>query len=141
MSNKPNPQQNQLLAAFPKAEYERLLPHLELVQLPLGKVLYEAGGHLDHAYFPTTAVVALLYELENGASAQIAVVGRDGILGIALFMGGDTRPNLAVVQNDGDAYRLKAQLFQQEFGRFPALRPPLLRYTLALTNQMARTAV
>ena len=144
MSNTPrssSPQQNHLLAGLPRAEYERLLPHLELVPLPLGKVLYEVGGRLDHVYFPTTAVVALLYVMENGASAEIGVVGNDGILGIAVFMGGDTRPNLAVVQNEGHAYRLKGQLLKQEFSLGEALQHQLLRYTLALTTQMAQTAI
>jgi hypothetical protein len=140
MSNTPrssSPQQNHLLAGLPRAEYERLLPHLELVPLPLGKVLYEVGGRLDHVYFPTTAVVALLYVMENGASAEIAVVGNDGILGIAVFMGGDTRPNLAVVQNEGHAYRLKGQLLKQEFSLGEALQHQLLRYALALTTHGA----
>ncbi len=141
MSNTPSPQQNQLLAALPQAEYERLLPHLELVPLPLGKVLYEAGGHLDHAYFPTTSIISLLYELENGSSAEIAVVGNEGIVGIALFMAGDTVPNRAVVQSAGHAYRLQGRLIQQEFSRGGVLQHLLLRYTLAMLTQMAQTAV
>lgn len=133
--------QNHLLAVLPGPERERLFPHLELVPLPLGKALYESGDQLNHVYFPSTAIVSLLYELEDGASAEIAVVGNDGILGIAVFMGGDTRPNLAVVQNEGHAYWLKGQLLKQEFSLGEALQHQLLRYTLALTTQMAQTAV
>ena len=144
MPNPPNPhspRQNHLLAVLPKPESERLLPHLELVPLPLGKALYESGDQLNHVYFPTTAIVSLLYELENGASAEIAVVGNEGIVGIALFMGGDTMPNRAVVQSAGHAYRLKGQLLKQEFNRAGALQHLLLRYTLAMLTQMAQTAV
>ncbi|HET6486435.1 MAG TPA: Crp/Fnr family transcriptional regulator [Spirochaetia bacterium] len=137
----PAPQQNRLLAVLPRPEAERLLPHLEPVSLPLGKALYESGGRLDHVYFPTTAIVSLLYELENGASAEIAVVGNEGTVGIALFMGGGTMPNRAVVQSAGGAYRLQGTLLQQEFNRGGALQHLLLRYTLALLAQMAQTAV
>ena len=137
----PHPRQNHLLAALPKPEYERQFPHLEMVPLPLGKALYESGDQLDHVYFPTTSIVSLLYELENGASAEIAVVGNDGVVGIALFMGGDTMPNRAVVQSAGHAYRLKGQLLKQEFNRAGALQHLLLRYTLAMLTQMAQTAV
>ena len=139
--NPPNPQQNHLLAALPKCESERLLPHLELVALPLGEALYESGDRLNHVYFPTTAIVSLLYELENGSSAEIAVVGYEGIVGIALFMGGDTMPNRAVVQSAGNAYRLRGQLLKEEFNRAGALQHLLLRYTLAMLTQMAQTAV
>jgi len=139
--NPPNPQQNHLLAALPKCESERLLPHLELVPLPLGEALYESGDRLNHVYFPTTAIVSLLYELENGSSAEIAVVGFEGIVGIALFMGGDTMPNRAVVQSAGYAYRLRGQLLKEEFNRAGALQHLLLRYTLAMLTQMAQTAV
>jgi CRP-like cAMP-binding protein len=139
--NPPNPQQNHLLAALPKCESERLLPHLELVPLPLGEALYESGDRLNHVYFPTTAIVSLLYELENGSSAEIAVVGYEGIVGIALFMGGDTMPNRAVVQSAGNAYRLMGQLLKEEFNRAGALQHLLLRYTLAMLTQMAQTAV
>jgi len=144
MPNPPNPhspQQNHLLAVLPKLDSERLLPHLELVPLPLGKPLYESGDRLDHVYFPSTAIVSLLYELEDGASAEIAVVGNEGIVGIALFMGGDTMPNRAVVQSEGHAYRLRGQLLKQEFNRAGALQHLLLRYTLAMLTQMAQTAV
>jgi CRP-like cAMP-binding protein len=137
----PNPQQNHLLAVLPTAESERLLPQLDLVPLPLGSALYESGDRLNHVYFPTSAIVSLLYELESGASAEIAVVGNEGIVGIALFMGGDTMPNRAVVQSEGHAYRLKGQALKEEFSRGAALQHLLLRYTLALLTQMAQTAV
>ena len=140
-SSPPNPRQNHLLAVLPKPDSERLLPHLELVPLPLGEALYESGDRLNHVYFPTTAIVSLLYELEDGASAEIAVVGNEGIVGIALFMGGDTMPNRAVVQSEGHAYRLRGQLLKQEFNRAGALQHLLLRYTLAMLTQMAQTAV
>jgi CRP-like cAMP-binding protein len=133
--------ENHLLAVLPKAESARLHPHLELVPLPLGKALYESGDQLNHVYFPTTSIVSLLYELEGGASAEIAVVGNEGIVGIALFMGGDSMVNRAVVQSAGHAYRLKGQVLKQEFNRAAALQHLLLRYTLALITQMAQTAV
>jgi len=136
-----DPRQNHLLAVLPRPESERLLPRLELVPLPLGDALYESGDRLNHVYFPTTAIVSLLYELENGASAEIAVVGNEGIVGIALFMGGDTMPNRAVVQSEGHAYRLRGKLLKEEFNRAGALQHLLLRYTLALLSQMAQTAV
>jgi len=139
--NAPHPRQSHLLAVLPEAESKRLIPHLELVSLPLGKALYEPGDQLDHVYFPTTSIVSLLYELENGSSAEIAVIGNEGIVGIALFMGGDTMPNRAVVQGAGQAYRLKGRLLQQEFNRGGALQHVLLRYTLAMLTQMAQTAV
>ena len=140
-SKSPSPVQNHLLAVLPKAESERLLAHLEPVPLPLGEALYESGDALNHVYFPTTAIVSLLYVLENGASAEIAVVGNDGIVGIALFMGGETMPNRAVVQSEGQAYRMKGQYLKQEFNRAGVLQHLLLRYTLALLSQMAQTAV
>ncbi len=136
-----NPRQNHLLAALPEPECERLFPHLELVPLPLGKALYESGGHLSYVYFPTTAIVSLLYVLESGASAEIAVVGNEGIVGIALFMGGETVPNRAVVQSAGHAYRMKGDLLNLEFNRARSLQHLLMRYTLALLTQMAQTAV
>ncbi len=139
--NPPNPRQNHLLAVLPEFECGRLFPHLERVPLPLGEALYESGDRLNHVYFPTTAIVSLLYVMENGASAEIAVVGNEGIVGIALFMGGETMPNRAVVQSAGHAYRLKGQLLKQEFNRSGALQHLLLRYTLALLTQMAQTAV
>src|SRR5437867_7717845 len=112
-----DPRQNHLLAALPAAESERLYPHLELVPMPLGEALYESGGHLQHVYFPTTSIVSLLYVLEDGASAEIAVVGNEGILGIAIFMGGETTPSRAIVQSAGYGYRLNAHLLKQEFNR------------------------
>ena len=135
------PQQNHLLAALPAADYERLLPSLEIVPLPLGWVVYEAGRKQGYVYFPTTAIVSLLYVMEDGASAEIAVVGNDGLVGIALFMGGETTPSRAVVQSAGHAYRLKAALLKKEFERGGPLQHLLLRYTQALITQMAQTAV
>ena len=135
-----DPRQNQLLAALPEAEWLRWLPQLELVDLPLGKVLYESGGKLTHVYFPTTAIVSLLYVMENGASAEIAVVGYEGIVGVSLFMGGESTPSRAVVQSAGTGYRLKAEVIKEEFKRAPVLHL-LLRYTQALITQMAQTAV
>ena len=136
-----SPHQNHLLAALPAVDYERIAPHLELMPMPLGDVLYESGGEIRHVYFPTTSIVSLLYVMEDGASAEIAVVGNEGILGISLFMGGETTPSRAVVQSAGYGYRLQAQLLKDEFGRFGALLHLLLRYTQALITQMAQTAV
>src|SRR5512140_1373565 len=133
--------QNHLLAAFPTAEDGRLAPHLELVPMPLGEVLCESGGRMQHVYFPTTSIVSLLYVLEDGASAEIAVVGNEGILGISLFMGGDTTPSRAVVRSGGHGYRLKAHLLQQELARAGPVMRLLLRYTPALITQMTQTAV
>lgn len=135
-----SPLQNHLLAALPVIVFGRLSSHLELVSMPLGEAVYESGSHLQHVYFPTTAIISLLYVLENGASAEIAVVGNEGILGISLFMSGETTPSRAVVQSAGYCYRLKAQLLKDEFNRAgPMLR--LLRYTQALITQMTQTAV
>ncbi len=136
-----DPRQNHLLAALPTEDYKRLLQHLELVPMPLGDVLYESGNELRHVYFPTTAIVSLLYVMLDGASAEIAVVGNEGIIGVALFMGGETMPNRAVVQSAGHAYRLKGQLLKNEFSRSGELQHLLLRYTQALLTQMAQTAV
>ncbi|WP_139556743.1 Crp/Fnr family transcriptional regulator [Methylotetracoccus oryzae] len=141
MNAQPSPRQNHLLNVLPTDEYERLLPHLERVAMPLGDVLYESGGELRHVYFPTTCIVSLLYVMENGASAEIAVVGNEGIIGVALFMGGGTMPNRAVVQSAGHAYRLRGTIMQQEFDRYGVLLHLLLRYTQALITQMAQTAV
>lgn len=141
MSDFHDPRQNHLLAALPAAEYERLLPHLEYVQMPLGEALCESGGQLKHVYFPTTAIVSLLYVLEDGASAEIAVVGNEGILGISLFMGGETTPSRAVVQSAGYGYRLKSQFLKEEFNRAGPMMRLLLRYTQALITQMTQTAV
>lgn len=122
-------------------DYGRLGPFLEPVHLTLGEVLYESGGQLDYVYFPTTAIVSLLYVMEDGASAEIAVVGYEGIVGIALFMGGESMPNRAVIQSEGDALRLKASILTQEFKRSGPVHHLLLRYTLAMLTQMAQTAV
>lgn len=132
---------NHLLNALPLEEYERFEPYLEPVPLTLGEVLYESGDQMRHAYFPTTAIVSLLYVLENGSSAEIAVVGNEGILGIALFMGGHTTPSRAVVQSKGWAYRLKADVLLREFNRGGPTQNLLLRYTQALITQMTQTAV
>jgi len=135
------PNQNRLLAALPKSEYERLLPSLQPVSFSLGEVVYEFGGHLDYVYFPTTSIVSLLYTMENGSSAEMGLTGNDGVVGIALFMGGGTMPNRAVVQSGGEAIRMRATTLQEEFalgGRFQYL---LLRYTQALITQISQTAV
>ena len=136
-----SPHQNHLLDALPAGDYERLLPHLELVPMRLGDVLYESGVQLRYVYFPTTSILSLLYVMEDGASAEIAIVGNEGILGISLFMGGETTPSRAVVQSAGHAFRLKADLLKTEFGRFGPTMHLLLRYTQALITQMAQTAV
>ncbi len=141
MPNTRKPQHNHLFHALPEDARERVFPHLELVHMPLGHVLYESGITLQHVYFPTDAIVSLLYVMENGASAEIAIVGNEGMVGVALFMGGETTPNRAVVQSAGYAYRLKGQLLKQEFSRSGALQHLLLRYTQALLTQMAQTAV
>ena len=132
---------NHLLMALPAKELERMSAHLEPAHLDLGAVIYESGGELRHVYFPTTAIVSLLYLMENGASAEIAVVGNDGIVGVALFMGGESMPNRAVVQSAGHAYRLNGPSLKEEFRRGGALQRLLLRYTQALLTQMAQTAV
>jgi CRP-like cAMP-binding protein len=136
-----SPQQNSLLAVLAKSDFERVLPHLELVPMLLGDVIYESGNQLRHVYFPTTAIVSLLYVMEDGASAEIAVVGNEGIIGIALFMGGESTPSRAIVQSAGHAYRLEAPLLKQEFNRAGPVMHLLLRYTQALITQMAQTAV
>jgi CRP-like cAMP-binding protein len=136
-----DPKANQLLATLPVADLERWLPQLEAVKLPLGEVLYESGVTLTHVYFPTNAIVSLLYVLENGASAEIAVVGNEGIVGISLFMGGESTPSRAVVQSAGQGYRMKAQFMKDEFSRSGAVLHLMLRYTQALITQMAQTAV
>ena len=140
MSSAHSPNQNHLLAALPTAEFERLAAHLELVPLPLGQMLYDPGGQLQHAYFPTTAIVSLHYVTESGASAEIAGVGNEGVVGISLFMGGDTTPSSAVVQTAGHAYRLERRLLKQEFIRAGLMQRLLLRYTQALMTQMFQTA-
>lgn len=134
-------QRNQLLSALPRPEFERILPHLKRVPMPLGKVLYESGDKLEHVYFPTDCIVSLLYVLENGASAEISVVGNEGLIGIALFMGGETTPNRAVVQSAGSALSLPGPLLKDAFHRSGEMQMLLLRYTQALITQMAQTAV
>ncbi len=141
MPNSPNPQQNNILEALPEAERERLYPHLRLVALPLGMALYESGDVQRYIYFPTDAIVSLLYVMRDGASAEIAVVGNDGAIGVALFMGGETTTNRAIVQSAGSAYRLTGKRLKQEFERHGEMLHILLRYTQALTTQMAQTAV
>jgi hypothetical protein len=133
--------QNWLLAALPDAEWERLSPNLKPVFMPLGQSVYESGVQLDHVYFPTTCIVSLLFVMLDGASAEIAVVGKEGLVGVALFMGGETTPNRAVVQSEGWAYRLKGQFLKEEFTRGGEMQHLLLRYTQALLTQMAQTAV
>jgi CRP-like cAMP-binding protein len=136
-----SPDQNHLLDALPRSDYARIASHLEPVSMKLGDVLYEPGVQLRYVYFPTTSIVSLLYVMEDGASAEIAIVGNEGILGISLFMGGDTTPSRAVVQGAGYGFRLKAELLKSEFGRFGPTMQLLLRYTQALITQMAQTAV
>ena len=135
-----DPRSNHLLAALPDAEWRRWLPKLEAVEMPLGEVLYESGSNLKHVYFPTTAIVSLLYVMENGASAEIAVVGNEGVVGVSLFMGGESTPSRAVVQSAGDGWRLASETIKDEFKHAPVLHL-LLRYTQALITQMAQTAV
>jgi len=136
-----SPIQNHLLAALPNEERKRWLPELEFVDMPLGTVMYEAGGTLSHVYFPTTAIVSLLYVMANGASAEIAVVGNEGLVGISVFMGGESTPSRAVVQSAGSGYRLSAQHMKNEFNRAGPVLHLLLRYTQALITQMSQTAV
>jgi len=141
MSPASRPTQNRLLAALPAAEFERLAAHLQSVALPLGEMLYEPGAQLQHAYFPLSAIVSLHYVMESGASASVAGVGSEGMVGVSLFMGGDTTPSSAVVQTAGDAYRLERRLLKQEFERSGPTQRLLLRYTQALMTQMSQTAV
>jgi len=136
-----SPHLNHLLNALPPDDFKRLAPHLDHRHLKLGDVLYEPGTAMRHVYFPTTAIVSLLYVMEDGASAEIGIVGNEGILGISLFMGGETTPSRAVVQSEGYGYRMKAQLLKDEFSRFGAMMQLLLRYTQALITQMSQTAV
>ena len=136
-----SPRKNKLLEALPDAALLRWLPQLESIDMPLGSVLYESGGELSHVYFPTTAIVSLLYVMEDGASAEIAVVGNEGIVGISLFMGGESTPSRAVVQSAGKGFRLQAALMKSEFNRAGPVLHLLLRYTQALITQMAQTAV
>lgn len=141
-----HPRQNQLLAALSPADFNRLHPDLELTWMPCGKVLHESGDQLHHVYFPTTSIVSLLYVVEDGGSAEVALIGNDGMIGIALFMGGETMPNRAVVMSAGYAFRLQRPVVKHEFNRFEgwrqgALNYLLLRYTQALVTQTAQTAV
>ena len=141
MTSLHSPSQNHLLASLSGAELERLMAHLDLVQLKLGQMLYEPGGRLQHAYFPTTAIVSLHYVMESGATAESAGVGNEGVVGISLFMGGDTTPSSAVVQTAGFAYRMERRRILEEFNRAGPFQHLLLRYTQALMTQMAQSAV
>jgi CRP-like cAMP-binding protein len=136
-----DPRHNQLLAALPALEWLRWQPVLEWVEMPLGQVIYESGRALSHVYFPTTAIISLLYVMEDGASAEIAVVGLEGVVGISLFMGGESTPSRAVVQSAGEGWRLRAHWVKEEFEKPGPVMHLLLRYTQALITQMAQTAV
>ena len=136
-----NPRSNHLIAALPQQEWARWSSMVEWVDMPLGEVLYESGTVQSHVYFPTTSIVSLLYVMESGASAEIAVVGNDGVVGISLFMGGETTPSRAVVQSAGQGFRLSSMIIKQEFNRAGSVMHLLLRYTQALITQMAQTAV
>jgi CRP-like cAMP-binding protein len=136
-----DPRQNHLLAALPAEDFQRIGKKLRLVTMPLGEALYESGSRQRAVYFPTTAIVSLLYTLANGASAEIAVVGNEGLIGVSLFMGGETTPSRAVVQSAGHAYRLPGKFLKEEFTLGGAMQHLLLRYTQALLTQMAQTAV
>jgi CRP-like cAMP-binding protein len=140
MTTSPDRRKNQLLAALPEAELQRWVPHLEHVDMRLGEVLYEAGSTLTHVYFPTTAIVSLLYVMQNGESAEIAVVGNDGLVGVSLFMGGDSTSSRALIQSAGGAFRLPAPLMKEEFNRGGPVLHLFLRYTQALITQMVQTA-
>jgi len=141
MPSPQTPKQNRLLAALSTADFARLRLDLELVAMPLGMVLYESGGHLDFLYFPTSSIVSLLYVMESGASAEIAITGNEGLVGISLFMGGESTPSRAVVQSAGNGYRLKGSILKREFARGGQFAHLALRYTQALITQMAQTAV
>ena len=141
MASKHDPKDNRLLAAIPAAEWARLQPKLELAAMPLGHVLYESGMPLQHVYFPTNCIVSLLYVMEDGHSAEIAIVGKEGMVGVALFMGGETTPSRAIVQSAGHAYRLPGKAVKEEFSHAGPVQRLLLRYTQALITQMAQTAV
>jgi CRP-like cAMP-binding protein len=141
MTKHHKPQQNHLLAALPAEVQSRLFPNLELIEMPYGKVLYESGDTMRYVYFPVDSIVSLLYVMENGASAEVSVVGNEGFVGMALLMGGDSTPSQAIVQSAGHAYRLAADLFKQEFHRHGEMQVLLLRYTQALITQMTQTAV
>jgi len=141
MDTSHSPLQNHLLAALPADQRARIVPALEFVTMTLGEVLYEPGIPMRYVFFPTTSIVSLLYVMEDGASAEIAVVGNEGIVGVSLFMGGETTPSRAVVQSAGHAFRMKGQVLKDEFERGDMLQRLLLRYTQALLTQMAQTAV
>jgi CRP-like cAMP-binding protein len=141
MQDSLDPRQNGLLAALPSADLPRWVEHLELIDMPLGEVLYEPGETLAYVYFPITAIVSLLYVMENGASAEIAVAGREAIIGISLFMGGESTPSRAVVQSAGTAYRMRSDYLKAQFNQHGAVLHLLLRYTQALITQMSQTAV
>src|SRR5471032_959072 len=141
MSSPHSPKQNHLLAALPAGDYARLARDLELIPMPLGWAVYESGGHLGFLYFPTTGIVSLLYVMESGASAEIAITGNEGLVGISLFMGGESTPSRAVVQSAGNGYRLKASILKREFALGGHLQHLALRYTQALITQMSQTAV
>ena len=141
MSSPHSPKQNHLLDALPAADYARLLPELELIAMPLGWAVYESGAHMGYLYFPTTSIVSLLYVMESGASAEIAITGNEGLVGISLFMGGESTPSRAVVQSEGHGYRLKAKILKREFALGGELQHLALRFTQALITQMAQTAV
>ena len=141
LSAEHSPRQNHLLAALPATVYDRLLPHLEQVPLNLARSIYESGTEQEYVFFPTTSIVSLLYVMQDGSSAEIAVVGNEGVVGIALFMGGETTPSRAVVQSAGEGYRLRSVALKSEFGHGGDLQHLLLRYTQALITQMAQTAV
>jgi CRP-like cAMP-binding protein len=137
----PNPRDNHILDALPAEERDRLFPYLHRVSMPLGMVLYESGETLRHIYFPTDSIVSLLYVMKDGASAEIAIVGNEGAIGVALFMGGETTPSRAIVQSSGSAYRLDRKRLKLEFNRHGQMLHLLLRYTQSLITQMAQTAV
>jgi CRP-like cAMP-binding protein len=141
VSSPHDPKQNHILAALSEGTFARLLPGLELIAMPLGWAVYESGGHLGYVYFPTTSLVSLLYVMESGASAEIAITGNEGLVGISLFMGGETTPSRAVVQSAGSGYRLRASIFKREFALGEELQHLALFYTQALITQMAQTAV
>jgi CRP-like cAMP-binding protein len=136
-----DPKQNHILAALPALDYERLLPDLEFIPMPLEWALSESGGHMRYVYFPTTSIVSLLYVMEDGASGEIAVTGNEGLVGISLFMGGESATSRAVVQSAGSGYRLKANILKREFALGGALQHLSLRFTQALIAQMSQTAV
>jgi CRP-like cAMP-binding protein len=140
-SDRLDPTKNRLLAALPREDYERILPSLRYVSFKLGEIVYESGGQMDYIYFPTNAIISLLYLMENGSSAEMGVAGNDGLVGVALFMGGNTMPNRAVVQSAGGAVRMKADALREEFARGGMFQRLLLRYTQALLTQMSQTAV